>query len=92
MPNPILQALAASQTPSNAAVVNPQLARIKQMMNTLRASQNPQELLAQMFQNNPQMKTVMDAIRQNGGDPKKAFYAMAQQKGINPDDILNALK
>ena len=92
MQNPILQALTASQAPAGNAAINPQIARIVQMWRTLKAAQNPQALFAQMMQNNPQMKTIMDAIQQNGGDPKKAFYAMAQQKGINPDDILNALK
>ena len=46
----------------------------------------------QMIQSNPQYKQVMDYVKQNGNDPKAAFYKMAQEKGVNPDDILNALK
>lgn len=46
----------------------------------------------QMSTNNPQMQQVMDVIRQNGGDPKAAFYSMAQQKGVDPNAILNQLK
>lgn len=42
--------------------------------------------------NNPQYKQVMDYVRQNGGDPKAAFYKMAEEKGVNPEDILNQLK
>jgi hypothetical protein len=34
----------------------------------------------------------MNYINQNGGDPKQAFYAMAREKGVNPDEILNMLK
>ena len=56
------------------------------------AKGNPQGVLSQLMQNNPQMRNVMDYIRQNGNDPKKAFYQMAQQKGVNPDDILSMLK
>ena len=71
---------------------NPQIAQVKQMLNTVRSAGNPQAMLNQLIQNNPQMRQVMDIVNQNGGDPKKAFYAMAQQKGVNPDDILSMLK
>ena len=71
---------------------NPQIAQIRQMANMVRAAGNPQAMLNQMMQSNPQMKQVMDVVNQNGGDPKRAFYAMAQQKGVNPDEILNMLK
>ena len=68
------------------------IGQIKQMMNMVKNAGNPQAMMAQMMQNNPQMKQVMDAVNQYGGDPKKAFYALAQQKGVNPDEILNMLK
>ena len=68
------------------------IGQIKQMMNLVKNAGNPQAMMAQMMQNNPQMKQVMDAVNQYGGDPKKAFYALAQQKGVNPDEILNMLK
>lgn len=68
------------------------IGQIKQMMNMIKNAGNPQAMMAQMMQNNPQMKQVMDAVNQYGGDPKKAFYALAQQKGVNPDEILNMLK
>jgi hemoglobin-like flavoprotein len=62
------------------------------MMNILKAARNPQVMLQQMMQNNPQIKNIIDYINQNGGDPKQAFYAMAREKGVNPDEILNMLK
>ena len=49
-------------------------------------------MLNQMMMNNPQYKEVMDYIKQNGGDAKAAFYKMAGEKGVNPDDILNQLR
>ena len=58
----------------------------------LRGSGNPQMMLEQMMQSNPQMKNIMNYINQNGGDPKQAFYKMAQEKGIDPNQILNFLK
>lgn len=66
--------------------------QIKNMMNMLRSSNNPQALLQNMIQQNPQMKNVMDIIQQNGGDPKTAFYNLANQRGVNPDEILEMLK
>lgn len=62
------------------------------MMDTIKSSNNPQMMLQNMMNNNPQYKQVMDYVKQNGGDPKAAFYKMAQEKGVNPDDILNQLK
>ena len=71
---------------------NPMLGQIKQMMSAVRTTQNPQAMLNQMVMNNPNLKQVMDFINQSGGDPQKAFYALAEQKGINPQDILDMLK
>ena len=81
--NPILQQLSAS---------SPAMGQIKSMMQMLRSAGNPQIMLSQMMQNNPQMRQAMNLVQQYGGDPQKAFYALAQQKGVNPDDILNMLK
>ena len=61
-------------------------------MDTIKSSNNPQAMLQNMVNQNPQYKQIMDYVRQNGGDPKTAFYKMAQEKGVNPDDILNMLK
>lgn len=61
-------------------------------MGVLRNANNPQKMLEQMMQNNPQYKQVMDYVKANGNDPKAAFYKMAEEKGINPNEILNALK
>lgn len=52
------------------------------------AAQNPQAAVSQMAQSNPQMQYVMQYIQQNGGDAKAAFYALAKQKGVDPDAIL----
>ena len=86
MPIPqILQQLSANSLPGN-------LPQIKNMMQMVRSAGNPQALLAQMAQNNPQMRQAMELVGQYGGDPQKAFYALAQQRGVNPDEILNMLR
>lgn len=83
--NPIAQQLGRSQIQNN-------LGQIKQMMNTIRSAGNPQAMMQNMLSSNPRYKPVMDLIRQNGGDAKQAFYSVCQQKGINPQDVLNMLK
>ncbi len=45
----------------------------------------------QMAANNPQMQQVMQYIQQNGGNAKQAFYTLAQQKGVDPNEVLRQL-
>ena len=66
--------------------------QINQMMQMLKTARNPQAMLNQMVSCNPQMKQVIDYINQNGGDAKAAFYKLADEKGVNPDDILSQIK
>ena len=71
---------------------NPMTAKAKQMMDMVRTAQNPNAMLNQLMQRNPQIKQVMDVVNQYGGDPDKAFRAVAEQHGINPQDIMDMLK
>ena len=71
---------------------NPGMAQIRQMMSMERTAGNPQAMLTQMMQNNPQLQNAMRLVKQAGGDPKKAFYDLAQQRGVDPEEILNMLK
>lgn len=71
---------------------SPAMTNIKNMVSMIRGAQNPQAMLNQMMTNNPNAKQVMDLINQAGGDPRKAFYQLAEQKEVNPDDIMNMLK
>ena len=61
------------------------------MMGLLKNSSNPSAMLQSMVADNSQMKYVMDYVNANGGDPKVAFYKMAQEKGVNPDSIISML-
>lgn len=71
---------------------NPAMNMIGQMMGMIRAAGNPQAALTQMMGNNPQMAQVMQIVQQNGGDAKAAFYKMAEQKGVNPEEIISQVK
>ena len=67
-------------------------AQIKQMMNMVRMSRNPQAVINQLMQNNPQLKQAMDFINTSGKTPEQAFYALANQMGVDPQEVLNSLK
>ena len=76
----------------NSASQTSNLQPIKQMMQMVRGAQNPQTMLQTLAQSNPQLRQVMDAVQKAGNDPQRAFYAMCEHKGIDPNTILNALK
>ena len=65
---------------------------VRQMISLLKSSGNPQALLNQLMMTSPNMKQVMEIVQQYGGDANRAFYALAEQKGINPQEILDLLK
>jgi len=65
---------------------------IKRMMNTVRYAANPQLALEELIRSNPQMRNIITLINQNGGDPKAAFYKLAQEKGVDPEKILSMLR
>lgn len=44
-----------------------------------------------MMGNNPQMQQVMDIVQQHEGDPMKAFREMAEENGLDPDEILSMI-
>ena len=70
---------------------NPRMAQIKQITNVVRAARNPQAALMNMMGNNPQMKQVQAIIQQRGGDPMQAFRAMAEENGLDPDEIMSMI-
>ena len=70
---------------------NPMMAKIKQMMNTVKMARNPQAALMGMASSNPQMQQVMDIVRQRGNDPMKAFREMAEENGLDPDELLSMI-
>lgn len=69
---------------------NPNIAQLKNMMGMMKG--NPTAMVQSMMGNNPNYQKAMSLINQYGGDAQKAFYALAQQMGVNPNDILNQLK
>lgn len=81
--NPILNQLIGASLGNN---------NFLNMFQAVKNAQNPNAMMQSLMQSNPQMQQVMDVINQNGGNAKQAFYALAQQKGVDPNTILSQLK
>ena len=45
-------------------------------------------MLNNIIQQNPQMQAAMNLVNQNGGNAQNLFYALARQRGIDPDAFL----
>ena len=66
--------------------------QIRQMISVVRSAGNPQMMMNQLMQTNPQMKQVMDIVREYGGDADKAFRDIAEKNGIDPEEIVNLMR
>ena len=62
------------------------------LINSIRTAQNPDSMLKQLAATNPQIQEVMHYVQDNGGNARQAFYNLAQQRGIDPQTILDQLK
>ena len=67
---------------------NPMLARIKQAKTILRSMNDPQAMLNQVLSQNP----IVGQTIQQYGSVEGAITALCNQKGINPQEIYDALK
>ena len=68
------------------------LQQLKNMMNLVKTSNQPPQMLQNILMQNPNINQVMSLIKQYGGNTEQAFYALAKEKGIDPQAILKALQ
>lgn len=57
----------------------------------MKNSSNQQQAFNQLVSQNPELAEIMKTIN-TIGDPKTAFYKLAEQKGADPNSIINMLK
>lgn len=67
------------------------LGPVRQMMQTVRAAQNPALALQQMAGQNPQIQQALQLVQQSGGDGRAAFEKLARDNGVDPNQILSML-
>lgn len=69
-----------------------QITPIKRAMDLVRSAGNPNMMIQQLLGNNPQFAQAQRLISESGGDAQKAFYTLASQMGVDPNEVLKALK
>ena len=62
------------------------------MISMLKNVKNPQQLIMNMANSNPQVASVLKEVQANGGNAKDLFYRKAKEMGIDPNSILNNLR
>ena len=67
----------------------PQSNNLAQM---IKSSANPAQLFQNMAKTNPQVQSIMQMIQQTNQTPKELFYQAAQQRGVDPNQVLGMLR
>lgn len=81
----------APTSPTQALPQN-DISNIRNMVNFMRNANNPKALIEQAFlSRNPQLQQAVNYIRSNGGNPKTAFYKLAEERGIDPKTVENLI-
>ena len=65
------------------------------MMNALKQKYQQCKMMANpigYLNSIPEMREVLAAVQQNGGNAQQLFYKLAEMKGVDPNSILNNLK
>ena len=65
---------------------------IQKIIQMAKSVNNPQQLLNSLAGQNPQLNQVMQLVNSGKMTPKQIFMNMANQQGVNPDDIISMLK
>ena len=59
------------------------------MIKNFKAMNNPQQVVNQLLEQNPQVKSLIQA---SNGNPEQAFRNLAKQMNIDPDEFISMLK
>ena len=85
--NALYQQLNQPQQSSNAP-----LSEAAELNKAVKQASNPTAIMNKLIQSNPRLKAAYNMVQQSGGNAKTLFYQLAQQKGIDPNSILNQLR
>lgn len=91
MANPILSKLMSGGAQSVLPQLN-NLGMIKNYINLLKGQGNMEQAVEGLVKNHPMYQQAMKFVQDNGGNYQQAFYAYAQQNGIDPKEIENLFK
>ena len=65
---------------------------IQKIIQMAKSGNNPQQLLNSLAGQNPQLNQVMQLVNSGKMTPKQIFMTMANQQGVNPNDLISMLK
>lgn len=65
--------------------------KILQLWQMVKNSPNQEQMFAQIMASNPEFAQIVNTIK-TLGDPRATFYKLAEQKGEDPNKIINMLK
>ena len=65
---------------------------IQKIIQMAKSGNNPQQLLNSLAGQNTQLNQVMQLVNSGKMTPKQIFMNMANQQGVNPNDIISMLK
>ena len=65
---------------------------IQKIIQMAKSGNNHQQLLNSLAGQNPQLNQVMQLVNSGKMTPKQIFMNMANQQGVNPNDIISMLK
>ena len=65
---------------------------LQQIINMVSRSNNPMQLMQTIAQSNPQLQSILNLIQTSQKSPKDLFFEMAQQRGVDPQQILQMLQ
>ena len=87
----ILQQLNGGQISPQLQQMLPAINRAKQLISVVRSTGNLPAVLQQAIQTNPQAQQAMQML-QSGGDITGMISALAQQRGIDPNELIKMLE
>ena len=87
----ILKQLNAGQISPQLQQMLPAINRAKQLISVVRSSGSLPAVLQQAIQTNPQAQQAMQML-QSGGDITGMINTLAQQRGIDPNELLKMLE
>ena len=65
---------------------------LMKMLNMAKNGGNPQQLLNQMLQQNPQMKQAMPFVQGKSPEQlKQTFYNMCKERGVDPQQVAQSM-
>lgn len=65
---------------------------LKSTLRSFQEASTPQAAFNKLLMSNPQFREVIQLVQANGGDPEKTFYKLAQENGIDPQQVLDLFK